>query len=220
MRCVILSGGSAGGLDWLAGVIRRGDRVICVDRGADYAAKLGLLPDLIIGDMDSLDSQTLLDFSRRGAEIKTFPAEKDETDTTLALAEALAGQPDEVVILGALGTRFDHSLANVHLLRLAGDKGVPAKIINQFNEISLVTPGEPAILKGLPGETFSLLPLTAEVTGVNVTGARWPLRDAVFSIGNPYGISNEVAADRVEISITSGLLLLIKINERGEMNCR
>lgn len=220
MRCVILSGGSAGDLNWLGGIFRRDDRVICVDGGADFAAKLGLTPGVIIGDMDSLDRATLLDFDRRGALIKTFPAAKDDTDTALALAEALAGNPDEIVILGALGTRFDHSLANVHLLLQAAEKGVPARIVNQYNEISLVTPGAPAVLEGGTGELFSLLPLTGEVTGVNVKGARWPLRDAVFTIGHPYGISNEVAAERVEISICCGLLLLIRINERGEMKCR
>ncbi|KJS16612.1 MAG: hypothetical protein VR69_08505 [Peptococcaceae bacterium BRH_c4b] len=220
MRCVILSGGSAGDLNWLAGILRQDDRIICVDGGADYAAKLGLIPDVIIGDMDSLDSSTLLNFSRLGSVINTFPAAKNETDTLLAMAEALAGMPDEIIVLGALGTRFDHSLANVHLLVMAVEKGVRTKIVNQYNEISLITPRESAVFEGHHGEIFSLLPLSGEVIGVNVTGVRWPLRDALFVIGNPYGVSNEVAAGRVEISITSGLLLLIRVDERGEMCCR
>ena len=220
MRCVILTGGSAGDLSWLAGIFRQGDRLICVDGGADCAARLGLIPDVIIGDMDSVDRSTLLKFSRLGSAINKFPAAKDETDTFLAMAEALAGMPDEIIVLGALGTRFDHSLANVHLLVSAGERGVRTKIVNQYNEISLITPRGPAVFEGYPGELFSLLPLSGEVIGVNVTGARWPLRDAVLDTGNPYGVSNEVAAGSVEISIASGLLLLIRVDERGEMCCR
>lgn len=220
MRCVILTGGTVDNLSWLAGVLKKDDRVICVDGGSRYAAALGIVPHVIVGDMDSIDREKLNSFSGQGAVIREYPADKDDTDTALALAEALAGKPDEIVILGAIGTRFDHSLANVHLLRVALDHGVPARIVNRYNEISLVAPHRPAVVEGEPGDLFSLLPLTERVTGVYVQGARWPLRDATFVIGNPYGVSNRLAAGRAEISIASGLLLLIKINERGEMSCR
>ncbi|WP_027364579.1 thiamine diphosphokinase [Desulfotruncus alcoholivorax] len=218
MRCVIITGGSAGEASWLAEIIKPEDRVICVDGGASYAAGIGIVPDMIVGDMDSIDRELLENFRKLGTVIKEYPVDKDDTDTALALAEALAGKPDEIIILGALGTRFDHSLANVHLLAAAGEQGVRARIVNEYNDISLVYPGERALVEGEAGALFSLLPLTAEVSGINVTGAKWPLRDAVFAIGNPYGISNRLAADRAEITINSGLLLLIKINERGGLH--
>ena len=218
MRCVIVTGGNAGEINWLAKIIKPGDQVICVDGGARNIAGLNIVPDLVIGDMDSIDPGLLDSLKKLGAVIKEHPADKDDTDTALALSEALAGKPEEIIILCALGTRFDHSLANVHLLVAAREQGVRARIVNEYNEISLVSPGEQAVVEGEVGELFSLLPLTAQVTGINLTGAKWPLSEARFVIGHPYGISNRLAADRAVLTISSGLLLLIKINKRGEVH--
>lgn len=211
MRCVILTGGTVEDLQWLKRVLAGADRLICVDSGTNYAAALGIVPGVVVGDMDSIDPSLLESYRRQGVVIKEYPAEKDDTDTALALAEALASRPDEVIILGATGTRFDHTLANVHLLRVALEHRVPARIINEYNEISLVAPRQPAVVKGRPGDEFSLLPLTGVVTGVQVRGARWPLDNATFSIGNPYGISNRLAGNQADITIASGLMLLVKI---------
>jgi len=211
MRCVIITGGTVEDLGWLGGVIKKTDRVICVDSGAKYAAALGIVPHMIIGDMDSLDRRELQRLAALGAVVREYHPEKDDTDTALALAEALTQRPGEIIIAGALGTRFDHSLANVHLLRVALDRGVRARIISEYNEISLVAPHVPAVVDGRPGDLFSLLPLTEEVTRVNVKGARWPLENAAFRIGNPYGVSNRLAGEQAEISVASGLLLLIKV---------
>lgn len=220
MRSVIISGGTISNIEWLAGNIKNDDRVICVDGGARYATMLGLVPHTIIGDMDSIHQDDLDRLSSQGTVIIKHPAEKDDTDTALALQEAMAGKPDEIIIFGAAGTRLDHTLANIHLLRTAAEREIPARIVNEHNEIKLVTPNHPVIIEGVPGDLFSLLPLTTEVKGVQVKGARWPLENAVFEIGNPYGISNRLALEKAEISISSGLLLLIRVNERGEINCR
>lgn len=213
MRCIILTGGTVEDLNWLAGIIKKDDDLICVDSGARYAAALGLVPRIIVGDLDSLDNTTLQTLTRQGSMIKEYPTAKDDTDTALALADALAGQPEEIIILGALGTRFDHSLANVHLLQVALERGVPARIMSEYNEISLVAPHRPAVVEGAPGQLFSLLPLTREVTGVHVEGARWPLAEAVFTIGRPYGVSNRLAAGKARISVAAGLLLLVIVNQ-------
>ncbi|HHY60388.1 MAG TPA: thiamine diphosphokinase [Clostridia bacterium] len=211
MRAVILTGGTFEDLTWLAGMIREDDDLICADSGAGYAAALGLVPRLVIGDFDSLEESLLLSLQQKGAVIKRHPAAKDDTDTALALAEAMAGNPEEIVILGGTGSRFDHTLGNVHLLREAWARGIPARLVTEYNEIRLVAPNQPAAVRGRPGQLFSLLPLTEEVRGVEVTGARWPLKDAVFTIGRPYGISNELVTEEARISVSSGLLLLVKV---------
>ncbi|KAF1084253.1 Thiamine pyrophosphokinase [Sporotomaculum syntrophicum] len=211
MRCVILTGGTVANAQWLAGMLAQADRLICVDSGAEHAAALGFVPQAIVGDMDSVDRSVLTNFRRQGVEIKEYPTEKNDTDTALGLAAALAYAPDEVIILGATGTRFDHTLANVHLLRVALEHHVSARIINEYNEISLVAPQQPGLVEGLPGDVFSLLPLTEKVIGVCVQGAYWPLQNAVFTIGNPYGVSNRLAGDVASITIASGLMLLIKV---------
>lgn len=214
MRCIILTGGSAGDLNKLHEIISVDDTIICADSGARIAAALDIVPHMVVGDFDSLSENEITNFAKKGIILKKYPPAKDDTDTALALAEALALKPGEIIIIGALGTRFDHSLANVHLLRTAFEKGIKARIIDEQNEISLVSPRETVVINGRPGDLFSLLPLTTEVTGVNVKGARWPLENATFTIGNPYGVSNRLAANRVEISITTGLMLLIKVMER------
>ncbi|HHW07001.1 MAG TPA: thiamine diphosphokinase [Clostridia bacterium] len=211
MRSIILTGGQVENLAWLSEIIHADDDLICADGGARYAAALGLVPRVIVGDFDSLAENILQSFLQKGCMIKQHPVAKDDTDTALALEEALAGNPSEIIILGGIGTRFDHSLGNVHLLRVAYEHGVPARILTEYNEISLVAPNQPATVTGKPGQLFSLLPLTAEVTGVEVTGARWPLHDAAFTIGRPYGISNELVQREARISVAAGLLLLVKV---------
>jgi len=211
MRCVLLTGGTVDNLQWLAGMLAQADQLICVDSGAEHAVALGFVPQVVVGDMDSIDPTLLASFQRQEVCIKKYPAEKDDTDTALGLAEALASHPDEIIILGATGTRFDHTLANVHLLRVALEHQVLTRIVNEVNEISLVAPQQPAVVEGAPGAVFSLLPLTEKVTGVCVKGARWPLQDATFSIGNPIGVSNRLSEDKADICLATGLMLLIRV---------
>lgn len=219
MRIAILSGGTVNNLQWLSGILDHTDRIICVDGGSKYASSLGIVPYMVIGDMDSICPDELDRFTGLGVIIKKYLPEKDDSDTALALAETLAQNPTEILFLGAVGTRLDHTMANIHLLRTAAKNGVQAKLINEHNEISLIAPGQIEVVEGSPGDLFSLLPLTTEVTGIRVQGARWPLEDATFEIGNPYGLSNRLAAERVNISIKSGLVLLIKVNEQGKARC-
>lgn len=218
MRCLVLTEGTIKNLNWLAGVLKKDDYIICVDGGTKYAVELGLRPHIILGDMDSIQKNHLGEFSRENVIIKKHPVEKEHTDTTLAVNEAFSLNPVEIIIIGALGTRFDHALANVHLLRAALEKGIPARIIDEHNEIRLIAPGMNVELNGQPGDLFSLLPLTLEVTGVNVAGARWPLSNATFEIGNPYGVSNRLASDCAIITIGEGLLLVIRTSESDFIN--
>jgi thiamine pyrophosphokinase len=216
MRCIIVSGGSIEDLNWLKNYIKKDDFVICADSGAEYLSELDLVPSVIVGDFDSLAKKTLEKYVNKDVVVKTYSKDKDDTDTALALSEALKMKFKEIIIIGALGSRFDHSLANVHLLKRALEKGTEAKIVDKYNEISLIPEGEIVTMKGSKGDTFSLLPLTEKVTGINVKGAKWPLKNAAFNIGNPYGISNLIAESTVEISIREGIMLLIKVTEGGE----
>ncbi len=220
MRYLVISAGSLEDQALLTKLIDHNTRVICADGGANYLADFGIVPDLIIGDMDSIKIQNLLTFTRQGSRIRQYPTVKDETDTALALMEALSDTPDEVIILGATGSRLDHTLANVHLLKMAAEKGVPARIVDAYQEISLITKRTPASFFGIPEEVFSLLPLSEEVTGVTITGAKWSMRNQTFYLGYPYGVSNEVLGGKVGISVVSGMLLLIRVREKGDMIAR
>ncbi|MCX5851869.1 MAG: thiamine diphosphokinase, partial [Deltaproteobacteria bacterium] len=133
---------------------------------------------------------------------------KDETDTELALARALEMKPDYVVILGALGGRIDHTLANISLLVMAGECGVDAVIRDEACELFIVK--DRREIRGTPGDTVSLLPLTPEVSGITLGGFEYPLADAVLRIGVPCGISNRLSGATGTIAVKSGHLLVVR----------
>ncbi|MBN2254600.1 MAG: thiamine diphosphokinase [Deltaproteobacteria bacterium] len=182
--------------------------VICADGAARHLRPLGLIPSVIIGDMDSIDERDREYFKKRGSTILAYPQAKDETDTELALMYGLNLGPQEIWILGALGGRIDHTLANVSLLVAAAKRGIPTKIVDEDCEIFVVT-GQ-VTLEGTKGQTVSLLPVSSVVTGITLDGFEYPLRNHVIEIGSPLGVSNTLAGDRGVISVGTGYLLVIR----------
>jgi thiamine pyrophosphokinase len=207
-RIVIFAGGCLG--DEPDRLIRPGDVLIGADSGALRLIELGFRPDLAIGDFDSVSPDELdrIRRSSRRTEI-VDPVDKDYTDTELAFRRALEMEPEEIVIAGALGTRFDHSLANVHLLAAARRRGVRAAVLDGRNEIFLAADGDRLTLKRTDRPTVSLLPLTPVVTGITLEGFRYPLRNARLEIGQSLGISNVLEAEEGAVAVGEGMLLVM-----------
>ena len=182
--------------------------ILCADGAARYLRLLNIIPNFIIGDMDSIDDGTVRYFDEKGSTILTYPSDKDETDTQLALEYALKLQPDEIFIFGALGGRTDHALANIALLIMGVKQGVHVKIVDEMCEIFIVN--QQSIVEGEAGQTVSLLPLSSEVTGITLEGFEYPLSGGVMEIGRPYGISNRLLAEKGIITVGSGYLLVIR----------
>ncbi len=182
--------------------------IICADGATRYLRPLDIVPEFIIGDMDSIDDDTMRYFNKRGTTILTYPGNKDETDTQLALEYALKLKPDEIFIFGALGARIDHALANISLLIMGVKRGVDVKIIDETCELFIVN--QQGVVEGKAGETVSLLPLSSEVTGITLEGFEYPLSGGVMEIGRPYGISNRLIAEKGIITVKSGYLLVIR----------
>ncbi len=182
--------------------------VICADGGTRHMLLLGMVPQTVIGDMDSLSQEILGDLRQRGCRVLQYPARKDETDTELALRYALAQKPDQIEIYGALGGRIDHTLANISLLVMATREGIETRIIDATTEMFVLS-GDSEI-KGNPDEIVSLFPLTTEVQGIILKGFEYPLHYATMAIGKPYGISNRLLANKGTVSLTSGYLLVVK----------
>lgn len=201
---IIVSAGTPPTKELLLRYTPQASRVIAADAGAAACLRAGVRPDVVVGDMDSLAPEDQERIAAQGVEVRRYPRHKDWTDTSLALDMALAENPDEVVLLGATGGRFDHTLANVHLLVKALHAGVRARVVDDEQEI-FVLEGEYA-LRGRAGCTVSLLPLTARVDGVCLRGFRWPLDDAVMDMGDPYGVSNVVENDEALIVCGRGML--------------
>ncbi|WP_169081571.1 thiamine diphosphokinase [Paenibacillus sp. PL91] len=206
-RIVICTGGQLG--DWALEHIKADDLLIGADSGARFLIAQGFRPDVAIGDFDSVSEDELLDIRRNsGQTIACDPIDKNYTDTEMAVRLALDMHPRELVMLGALGTRFDHSLANVHLLALAAKQQVRATIIDNHNKISLVT--DQVTIEQLGYPNVSLLPLTMRVEGITLTGFQYPLTDAELTIGQSLGISNVLLTHTGKIVIREGALLVIQ----------
>ncbi|MCL0032584.1 thiamine diphosphokinase [Peptococcaceae bacterium] len=210
MTVVIFAGGQIKNYDKIKRVLSKNSFIICADSGANHAYAMSLKPDLIIGDMDSVKPEVLEHFRKSGVIIKKYPCDKDKVDTELAIKQALNLNPSEILILGAIGNRLDHTLANVHLLLPAASFGVRAFIIDEHHKISLITKELPARIIGNVGGLISLLPISTEVCGVSSKGLKWELNNHKFSIGNPFGISNELVSNSAEIKVKNGSLLLIE----------
>lgn len=206
----IISGGTINDPEFLRHKIVEAQNpvIICADGATRYLRVLDILPAFIIGDMDSIDTDTLEYFYRKGSTILRYPGEKDETDTELALEYAIKLKPRDIYIFGALGGRIDHTLANISLLIMGDKAGVRTIIIDETCEIFIVS--RSIIIEGQTGQTVSLLPLSSDVTGITLEGFEYPLSDAVMECGKPYGISNRMMSEKGMISIQSGYLLVIR----------
>lgn len=187
------------------------DLLICADGGLKHAFKLGIIPHVAIGDFDSTPPEILAHYQKTKCEFIEYAVRKDETDTELALDYALAKNPSDVHVLVGIGTRFDHSLANVHLLKKALDHGILARIITENNEIMLVD--SDVKIEGEIGEGISLMPLTQSVNHVFTTGLEYPIDNGTLEIGKPYGVSNYMTHTTGRIQFKSGLLLVIKYRD-------
>ena len=164
----------------------------------------------------SLDAASLAELEAQGVELRRFPREKDETDLELALLHAASAGATAIDILGALGGRWDHTLANVALLALPELRGRRARLLADGQTLFLVR--DAAVLEGQAGDTVSLLPLTGEAHGVTTRGLRYPLDDATLSYERARGVSNVLLDPPGHVSLREGLLLVVQHagGERGD----
>ncbi len=208
MKIGILTNGSIKNYDFYTEKLKAYDLMICADGGLVHAKQMAIIPQIALGDFDSTPSQMVDYFRSKGTKIISYSAIKNETDTEIALDYALAQKPASIDILAGLGSRFDHSLANVHLLKKGIEQGVPCRIMTENNEVIVIDSS--VKLKGNIGDGVSLIPLTELVSHVYTRGLAYPVEDGEFRIGIPYGVSNYMNKLEAKISINGGLLLVIK----------
>lgn len=186
------------------------DQVIAADKGVQYAVRLGIIPDIILGDFDSLDQDIQKKMREWNVPIKTFPPEKDYTDTHLAMIQAVEMGAKEITLLGATGSRLDHTWANVGLLEIAMKQGIQAWIVDKHNRISMWNKNLQLKKSEAFGEFVSLIPYTEKVTGITLIGFYYPLVDAELQLGISLGISNELVDEIGTIKIKTGELIVIE----------
>ncbi len=191
----------------LLALLDRADRVIAADGGANWLLAHGRPPDLLVGDMDSVRPEVLQQLQAQGCQIQRYPAQKDETDAELALAAAAALAPHEIAILGALGGRVDHTLANLALLAMPALAGIHTRIWDDTSVLWLAQ--GMTEFQGAPGDTVSLLPWGGDARGVVTEGLAYPLRGETLPMGPSRGVSNVLAAPRARITLRAGRLLVV-----------
>lgn len=187
--------------------------VICADGGALHARALGLKPHTIIGDLDSLSAGEAARFRAAGAEIIQHPPEKDETDLELALHHCQNIGASSIHILGALGGRFDQTLANIHLLMLPALRNILVEVVDGDQKISLLRPGAHDI-QGQPGDLISLIPLVS-AERITTRDLQYPLREETLRLGPARGVSNVIVGNRPAVDFREGLLLLVHTSGRA-----
>jgi len=207
---VIVSGGRLGSPDffgkWMTTLADR--LLICCDGGARHLAGLGMVPDVLVGDMDSILPAQLADYEHQGVKIIKHPVNKDFTDTALALDYALSQKPAAVYIWGSQGGRIDHALANVFLLLKGREAGIKTCLMDEYSEAFV--PDNDVAFTDSAGCLVSLLALSSIVEGIALQGFLYPLNDEALIMSESRGISNVISADQASMHIRSGNLLVIR----------
>ena len=184
------------------------DLRIAADGGYHNARLLGETPDLLLGDFDSLGSCEIPDKVER----LQVPAEKDFTDTQLAVDTALKKGASEIVIIGGLDGRLDHTLSNLAILEDLGKKRVHAVITNGFNRVRYLD--STSTLIGRSGFRYlSLLALTEKVKGVSIEGCKYPLKNATLERSFQFAVSNEITGNCALISVRKGSVYVVESGE-------
>ncbi len=209
MRAVIFVNGTITDYATLTGWLRVDDFLIGADGGTVHCLALGRHPDVIVGDLDSVDPREVVRLAAMGVQIERHPPAKNETDLELALECAQRQGADEVLLLGALGGRLDQTLGN--LLILVQREWPFALLIGEGDQLAqVVRSGELLHLRAPVSGTVSVIPLSATVTGITYTGLEYPLIDATLHLGSTRGMSNVVAVLPATIQISQGLLLVVQ----------
>lgn len=205
---VVIVGSAPADPDHVRQVAQGARAVICADGGADAVLAAGIVPALVVGDLDSISPTSKDRLRALGVRIVQHPPEKDQTDLELAVAHAVALGPARLSMLGVLGgRRFDHAMGNVLLLAHPLLREIDARILDADAETLVV--GQERTIHGRCGEYVSLIPLTPRVEGVRTEGLRYPLRDEPLVQGSTRGVSNELAAEEATVRVAAGCLLLV-----------
>lgn len=186
------------------------NNIIASDRGLEILHKYKIEPSHIIGDFDSINTEILNKYiNKKNIQIERLNPEKDYTDTHMAVKLAIKLKSTNIIILGAIGTRIDHTIANIHVLKETLDANIKCSIINERNEIQLIDKTEIIELNS-HYKYISLIPLTTKVEGVTLQGLKYTLNNATLEIGHSIGVSNEQKAKIAKIEIKKGILIIIK----------
>jgi len=200
MRAVIISGGRITNYKYIRTQIKPNDTIICADSGYNHAIKLGVTPSVIVGDFDSIGEIP------NDVTCLRYPTRKDLTDTEIAVEYARDKGFQDYLLLAGTGSRVDHSLTNILLLKSILERGGRAMLIDENNKIAITD--SLLELQESPGSIVSLVPIT-DCEGVTTKNLEYPLNDAKMYVGRGLGVSNIMVKNNAMVSVSTGVLLVI-----------
>ncbi len=213
MRAVIFANGTFNDIPGALSEIIPEDLLIAADGGTVHCLQLGLIPDVVIGDLDSLPTSQWEALRTQDTHFIIHSPDKDKTDLELALGYAVLQGAQDIILFGLTGGRLDQSLAN--LLLLSKDEWSNARLVvcNGPDKAFLLHSGDNLTIEGQPGDIVSLIALTPIVARVTTQGLRWPLEAADLQFGSTLSVSNQISQTPTQVQIGEGCLLVV---HRGE----
>lgn len=209
MKALVFAGAEIRDYSFCEAYMEGAGAVICCDSGLRHAKALGIRPDYIVGDFDSVAPEVWEYYKGQGIPVRQFPARKNETDMELGVLLALELGAKELVLFGGIGDRFDHTLANAHYLLSLLKKGVRARLVDEKNCVEVID--RHLTICGKVGDLVSTIPLSMEVRGITLKGFSYPLTDFDLALDDDYiAVSNVLAEERAEIDIREGYLFVIR----------
>lgn len=185
------------------------DYIIGADGGCNHLFKMNIIPNYIVGDLDSIEREVIEYYENKNVIFKRYPSHKDETDSEICIYLAKSLGADEIDLLATLGGRIDHTLANIGLMNYIKENSIRPRILTSEEEIFMVK-NETINLKGKKGDTISVISINGESKGVTLEKLEYPLDNAIVNHLSPLGISNVMLEDECIISIEDGCALIIR----------
>jgi thiamine pyrophosphokinase len=233
-RALIFANGEQIHLAAVRALVRPEDFKVAADGGLRYLRRLDFQPDLVIGDLDSLEPGEIDRLRDDHVRVEKHPVDKDETDLELAIGATLREGCTDLLIVGALGGRLDMTLANIFLLALPELAAIDARLEDGLEEVFLIRPdvgtsqeagargtaqarSPGRVIDGRPGDRVSLLPLGGPARGIHTSGLVYPLRGETLYPERTRGVSNRMAADQAWVSLGEGLLICIHTRQKQGM---
>lgn len=187
------------------------DYIISADGASNWAYKAQIVPNIIIGDLDSIKDDVKNYYQNKNVEFLKFPSHKNSTDTEICIDYAIAKKASRIDLFAALGSRWDHNLGNLNMLYYALKKGVEIHFIDRLTDMFLTE--KPVVLEGKKNDIVSLVPFAGNVEGVTLTGFEYPLKNFTFEMTHARGISNVMICKEARVDFSKGKLLIVKIKE-------
>ena len=212
-RAFIFANGEMTGQPVKAKVIQSSDLVIAANGGSKLCKLLGIIPDIIIGDLDSLNPVDISIYQQKKVDVIKHLIHKDETDLELALNLALKNGISDIFIIGALGGRWDLTFANVLLATHPKYSKQNIRFLDSFQALIILHGENSYKIEGIEGDTVSLIPIDGDVQNITTQGLEYPLNDETLYFGSPRGVSNKIIKSQADIVFKRGCLLLCLISK-------